>query len=78
MNNFWLKLNKSRKIAYYLQAKYFDKPYGKVTDPLEFKILEDLWNHPLYASDMILNIIWSDDDRLLWLQVGLKQNLVPR
>ena len=77
--NTWLKLNRARRIANFLQIKYFDKPYGDIDNPLEFKILEDLWFHPLHTSDMRLNIIWDDRDRLLWLQVGLKDGgLVPR
>lgn len=76
--NIWLKFSRARIIAHYLQKKYFDKHYGSPNNPLEFKILEDLWSHPLYTQDMSLNIIWDDRDRLLWLQVGLKEGLVPR
>jgi hypothetical protein len=76
--NIWLKFNKARKIASFLQKKYFDEPYGDVDDLLEFKILEDLWNHPLYIDEMYLNIVWDSCDRLLWVQVGLKDGLVPR
>jgi len=78
MSNIWLKLNKARKIAEFLQKKYFDMHYGRVEDPLEFKILEDLWSHPLHTGDMSLNIVWDERDRLVWLQVGTKEGLVPR
>lgn len=76
--NIWLKFNKARKIASFLQKKYFDKPYGDVDDLLELKILEDLWNHPLYMNEMYLNIVWDGCDRLLWVQIGLKEGMVPR
>jgi len=78
MMNAWLKLSRARNIAEFLQKKYFDKPYGDVSDLLELKIIEDLWNHPLYTEDMSLNIVWDDSERLLWLQVGTKNGLVPR
>lgn len=78
MKNFWLEINKARRIAGFLQAKYFDKPYHKKGDFLEFNILEDLHNHPLYTPDMFLNLIWGENNRLLWLQVGTAKGLVPR
>ncbi len=78
MTNAWLELGRARIIAEFLQKKYFDKPYGDVSDLLELKILEDLWGHPFYTEDMWLNIIWDDRERLLWLQVGTKDGLVPR
>jgi hypothetical protein len=80
--NVWLKFNRARKIAKELQHKYFNLDYYcQDEELLEFKILEDLWSHPLYTDDMLLNIIWDDYDRLLWLQVGLNgidSGLVPR
>lgn len=78
MKNIWLKFKRARKIAEFLQKKYFDMPYGDPENSLEFKILEDMWNHPLYEKDMSLNIFWDDRDRLLWLQVGPIEGLVPR
>jgi len=76
--NIWLKFNRARKIAEHLQKKYFNKHCGKTNDPLEFRILEDMWSHPLYTNDMSLNIVWDQYDKLLWLQVGLKEGHVPR
>lgn len=78
MKNFWLEINKARRIAGFLQVKYFDKPYRKKGDFLEFNILEDLQNHPLYTPDMFLNLIWGENNRLLWLQVGTAKGFVPR
>lgn len=58
--------------------KYFDRPYRRKGDFLEFNILEDLQNHPLYTPDMFLNLVWGEDKRLLWLQIGTTNGLVPR
>jgi hypothetical protein len=77
MKNFWLDLNKARRIAAFLQIKYFDKPYCKKGSLLEFKIMKDLQNHPLYVSGMFLNLVW-DNNRLLWLQVVTPNGTVPR
>lgn len=78
MKNFWLELNKARKIANFLQVKYFDKPYRKKGYLLEYNILDDLQDHPFYTQDMFLNLVWGENKRLLWLQVGTSGGLVPR
>jgi hypothetical protein len=75
--NIWLKFNRARIIANFLQQKYFDMHYGDVNNSLELQILDELWNHPLYTSDMYLKILWNEDtDRLLWLQVGIIEGSV--
>lgn len=78
LNNIWLSISNARKIAAELQGKYFGLPYGDSDDPLENQILEDLWNHPLCNGEMFLEVHWDDDDCLLWLQIGVGGQIVPR
>lgn len=78
LNNIWLSISNARKIAIELQGKYFGLPCGDSDDPLENQILEDLWNHPLNNGEMFLEVHWDDDDCLLWLQIGVGGQIVPR
>lgn len=78
LNNTWLRFSQARKLASFLQKKYFDMPCGDINNLLEMEILEDMWAHPLYLNDMRLNLFWDKRDHLLWLQIGYQEGLVPR
>lgn len=77
MNNIWLSIANARKIAAELQIKYFGLPYkGESGFALEDEILQDLWNHPLSNNEMFLKVHWDEDGYLLWLQIGVGDQIV--
>lgn len=71
--NIWLKAASARKIADELQRKYHGQPME-----VEDEIIESLWNHPLYADDMWLELHADDFGDVCWLQIGTGELLVPR
>lgn len=65
VNNTWLNIGRARRVLYYLKLNYL----SKIVD--EQIIFQSFWEHPLFADDMWLNLIWGDDGSLVDIEIGV-------